>query len=571
LVASQPYERYAALPTPDLKSWTTNRNPSKQATAMSEGPDLTITRWVLASLPVLLLLLTIMKFRWSAPRAGGAAYLVAIGLSFFVFGGTSSTTVIASAKGLSLALFVLTILWTSVYMFNMAERLKGIDAIGRTMAKFANDGLSQALLIGWGFSSFIQGITGFGVPVAVAAPLLMMMGFSPARAAAIVLVGHGWAVTFGSMGSSYFSIQLVTNIPGEAIGPHMALLFAIPIIVSGFLVAHLQSGWSGVRKGSFLILITGSLMAISMWFMAYIGAPQIASSVPGIVAIGGVAIFTRTRLFGRKVSTLENGEHFTNSSQQHMADEGTPGFHLGFLPYYLLIFFSVISQLPSVKESVLNISWGLNYPKTVTGLGFVTDATQSYAAIRLFNHPAPLILFSLVITVILYKLAGKWRSGTVLTSLRLTYKQSLSTTIGVSTMVMMALIMADSGMTTMLAQGIAQASGPVFPLVSPFIGLMGSFMTGSNTNSNVMFGLLQVETARSLGIGPVTIASIQSIGASIGSSLAPTKVMVGAAIVGIAGRESEILRIITPYIFGLVLLVGIQAIVLVTLFPEWTR
>lgn len=214
------------------------------------GPALTPLNWLLASLPVLVLLVGIMRLRWSAPRAGAVSWLVAAALALWYFGGSAQSTAIASAKGLSLALFVLTILWTSVYMYNLVDRVGGIDAIARTMARVTEDRLGQALLIAWGFSSFIQGVTGFGVPVAVATPLLVMMGFTPARAAAMVLVGHGWAVTFGSMGSSYYTIQLVTGIPGDAIGPHMALLFAVVTVASGFLVAHLQGGLG--RRGEAL-------------------------------------------------------------------------------------------------------------------------------------------------------------------------------------------------------------------------------------------------------------------------------------------------------------------------------
>ena len=152
-----------------------------------------------------------------------------------------------------------------------------------------------------------------------------------------------------------------------------------------------------------------------------------------------------------------------------------------------------------------------------------------------------------------------------------TYNDCLATTVGVATMVMMAVVMADTGMTVLLARGIANVSGPVFPLVSPFIGLLGSFMSGSNTNSNVMFGLLQLETARALGIGPVTISSIQSIGASVGSPMSPAKVLVGAAVVGLAGQERDIFRIVIPYILALVLLAGVEALIIIQLLPNLSR
>jgi lactate permease len=128
-------------------------------------------------------------------------------------------------------------------------------------------------------------------------------------------------------------------------------------------------------------------------------------------------------------------------------------------------------------------------------------------------------------------------------------------------MVMMALIMNDTGMTSVLAIGIANATGPLFPIFSPYIGVLGCFMTGSNTNSNVMFGALQVETAKSLGISPLIIASIQSIGGSIGSSIAPAKVLVGAGAVGLGGREGDIMRKTLGYCLTIALLVGLVAYV----------
>src|SRR5690606_15610109 len=144
------------------------------------------------------------------------------------------------------------------------DKLKGIEAIGRTITRLVDDPLAQALLIGWAFSSFIQGVTGFGVPVAVAAPLLIMLGFPPARAAGMALVGHGWAVTFGSMGASYYTIRLVSGIDGRIIGPHMALLFGPTIALSGLLVAHIQGGMASVRRAVPLVVVISAVMTAAM-------------------------------------------------------------------------------------------------------------------------------------------------------------------------------------------------------------------------------------------------------------------------------------------------------------------
>ena len=126
-------------------------------------------------------------------------------------------------------------------------------------------------------------------------------------------------------------------------------------------------------------------------------------------------------------------------------------------------------------------------------------------------------------------------------------------------MVMMALIMNDSGMTNILAQGMAKATGVLFPIFAPFIGVLGAFLTGSNTNSNVMFGALQVETAKVLGISTVIMAAVQSVGGSVGCSIAPSKVLIGSATVGLDGRENEVMNRTIPYCIIISLLVGINA------------
>ena len=537
---------------------------------MDAGPHLTLASWLLSAAPIVLLTMAILWWKWSAPRAGAAAWLVALAIALWAFGGEAVTMAIASAKGLSLSLFVLTIIWASVYLFNVADRSGSIEAIGRSITRLARDPLTQALLVGWCFSGFIQGITGFGVPVAVATPLLMMMGFPLLRAAAIVLVGHGWAVTFGSLGSSYYTIQLVTSIHPSVLAPHMALLFAVPVVATGFVVAHLEGGMSAVRRSAPLVLVVGSAMAMAMWLLTATGAPQIASTVAGLAGVAGIGLLSRLPLLSGQPALTQPATGGAAPAPQQPSERGM-GFHLGFLPYYCLIVLSVASQIGPIQEATRGLAWGLDYPGFVTREGFQVLPADAYARIRLLNHPAPLLLASLLITVGVYMAAKRWRSGTGWTALRHTYSQSIASTIGIATMVMMALVMADTGATTLLAQGIAQASGAAFPLVSPYIGVLGAFMTGSNTNSNVMFGVLQVEAANTLGIGAVTIASVQSIGGSIGSTLAPAKVLVASTLTGLSGREGEILRLVIPYVLGLVLLAGLEAMVLSHLLTSWAR
>ena len=529
------------------------------------GPELNLTNSLLAFLPIAVLLVSVLALKWSAPKAGALAWLTVAVTALAFFGADTEILAIASTKGLSLSLFVLAIIWSAVLLYNVLDQLGGIGVIGATMTRLVGDPLAQALIVGWAFSGFMQGVAGFGVPVAVVAPLLVLMGFPPVKAAAIVLVGHAWSVTFGSLGSSYYTIQLVTGIEGDVIGPHMAAMFSLPIILTGFAVAHLQGGLASVRRGAPAILIIGGSIALGVWVMAYIGAAQIASLVPGLIGCGVGWTLSRTRLLGA-------GLHTTDQPQQSLHDSASTtrstalGFHMAFLPYYLLALFSVLSQLPAVKSATDGWHWGLDYPAMETSLGFIADAQQSYAKIRFLRHPAPLILLALAASYLVYMVTHKSKRDTILAASKATYAQSVSASVGIGTMVMMALVMTDTGMTALLGRAIAAGTETTFAIFSPFIGVLGTFMTGSNTNSNVMFGALQLETANALDIGSVTVASAQSIGGSLGSAIAPAKVLVGTAVVGLAGRESEVLRRTIPYCLGIVLLVGIEAWVLLHLF-----
>jgi lactate permease len=129
-------------------------------------------------------------------------------------------------------------------------------------------------------------------------------------------------------------------------------------------------------------------------------------------------------------------------------------------------------------------------------------------------------------------------------------------------LVLMALVMTDSGMARSIAEGVRAIAGQYFPLLSPFIGVLGAFMTGSNTNSNIMMGALQVETANALGLSPILIAAAQTVGGSLGSGISPDKSVIGSSVAGVQGQEGAITRRALPYGMIGVAMVGIQVLVL---------
>lgn len=141
--------------------------------------------------------------------------------------------------------------------------------------------------------------------------------------------------------------------------------------------------------------------------------------------------------------------------------------------------------------------------------------------------------------------------------LRRTVTQGIPTTLAVLFMVIMAMVMSYAGMTLLLAHGFIAVAGRAFPIVSPFIGLLGCFVTGSNTNANFLFGPLQRDVAILLRSSPAITAALQTTGASLGSMIAPAKVLVVCATAGLQGREGEVMRVALKYSLPMTLLMGL--------------
>jgi lactate permease len=497
-----------------------------------------------AALPIILLLGGLVVLNWPARRASIVAFAVAVGLSVALFGMTGHGLLVALGKGIALSLFVLLVIWSALLLFTVVDDLGAIKVIGAAMVNAAGRAPAQALMIGWGFSGFLQGIAGFGAPVASVVPLLKMARFDGERAVAGAMIGHSWAITFGSMGSSYLAILLVTRLPAEPVAVWTALLFALPIIATGLSVLHLLLGRSGVREGWHVAAAAGGVMAIAMVGIASIGAAPIASTVPALFGCGVIWLFSR-RPMG------QSGE-----------GGAIAGFHLAFLPYYVLIGLTIATQLGPLAPAARGISLGIDFPATTTNLGYQVAAEANYPRFRVLAHPATVIALAIVVMVAVYRALGRWPVGTLRRALRLTYRRSVPSSVAVTFMVMMALVMSDSGMTRTLADAIRTAAGPAFPVLSPFLGVLGAFMTGSNTSSNVTMGLLQLETALALGLPPVLIAGAQTVGGSIGAGVSPDKAVIGAAVAGTTGREAAIARRALPYALLTTGIVGCEVLAL---------
>ncbi|MCY3715986.1 MAG: L-lactate permease [Chloroflexi bacterium] len=494
--------------------------------------ELTPLTWLLALLPVLVLLLLMVGMGWGGSRAGLAGFFTALLLALTVFGGDALLAAVAIGKSVFLAADVLYIVWMALFFYNVTNEAGTVAMLGHSLPRLTPDRAAQSLLISWVFVSLLQGVGGFGVPVAVVAPLLVGLGYSATQAVIMASLGHGWAVTFGSLGTSFVALTAVTGLPGEALAHDSALVLGLACLISGALVAYVSAGWAGLLRSLPMLLLVGAGMGLTQWFVATRGLWTLGSTSGALAgAVVGVAYVLSP--LGRAKAKAAPAEHAPSRS-----------LVLALAAYIILLAlaFSVnlIAPLGDLLDTVM---LQLHFPAVATTHGWEVPA-ESGRGISLFGHAGAILFYAGLVAFLLYKRANYFeRDDAWQVIWRKVSKSALKSTVSILALVAMAALMTHTGMTQIIARGISETvSAQVYPLFAPFIGALGAFMTGSNTNSNVVFGALQQETALLLGLTVPIVLAGQTAGASLGSVLAPAKIIVGCSTVGLGGEEGPVIR-----------------------------
>jgi lactate permease len=512
------------------------------------GPPLTFTNWLLAAAPIGAVLVLMVVFRWGGAKAGPAGWLTALIIGLLVYKGSPELIAYSQLEAVLLSLYVLYIIWMALVLFRIVERAGAVQVIGKGIIRLTGDRLLQLLILAWVFSAFLQGVAGFGVPVAVVAPLLIGLNFDPVLAVAAVAIGHSWSVTFGDIASSFNALIAATGLSGWELAPWSATLLGVACIACGVAVAHAFARWRGVKHGLMALMLIGGVMALTQYLLATNGLWNLAGFVAGMAGLAVSVVVTRLPLYRQQ----------TASKDQPLGDAPDMSLWVAIAPYLILIVVVAAAELWTPLHTALNqVKVQVHFPRVSTALGWVTPE-RTGKNISLFGHAGALLAYTSIAAFIVYLLAGHLTVRDVPVVLKRTVRSAVPSSLGIVSMVGMAMIMARCGMTQILAQGLSETVGSVFPFISPFIGLLGAFMTGSNTNSNVIFAQLQQMTAQLVGVSVLIILAAQTTGGSLGSMLAPAKVIVGCSTSGLEGQEGRVMRI--TLVYGLLIAVVIGAI-----------
>lgn len=448
------------------------------------------------------------------------------------------------------------IIITAVFFYNLTVEAGQFEVIKSSIATLSSDRRLQALLIAFSFSAFMEGAAGQGAPVAIAAAMLIGLGFPAVPAAVICLVANVPPVPFGPVGTPTITMGKVTGMSDAVLAHGLAInmsLFAIIIPIAMLLVL---CGWKATKEVLPAALVTGISFAIPFFLLAKYNGPMLPSVVGSVVSILCTAIFI-------KFWSPKTVWRFPNDPEINKATEKTyTGGQIfkAWSPFLVLMVFMGIWGTPAFKTWVANdLQWFVNIPKWPGLHGFVMQAAPIvtkpavYAASYkwdFFGYAGTAMLISAVITMFILRISP----STAVRVFGRTMKQLGYSLVTVMSVLGLAWLANYSGMSFTL--GLAFAStGVIFPFFSPVLGWLGVFLTGSVTSSGALFGMLQKVTATQLGMNPVLTVTANLLGGSMGKLISPQSIAIACAATGLIGKENEIFRKTAKYSVYLLLIV----------------
>ena len=512
---------------------------------------------IFAAMPALFLLWALTIKRMKGYLAGLGTLAVAFLVATLVYGMPLTTAASATVLGFANGLFPIGyIILTSLLLYNLIVASGQFEVIKESISYISSDRRMQALLIAFAFSAFLEGAAGQGAPVAIAAAILIGLGFPPMMAAVVCLVANVPPVPFGPVGVPTITMANVTGIDEMTLTRAVAANCAFISIIIPFAAIWVMSGLKKTLAVLPAILVTGVSYGVVSYIIAANLGPTLPSVITPLVTMGSIVVFLKVwqpsevwnfsgggaLLDGATIpeSTPSSGNKYTGS-QIFKAWSG----------FLLVTVMMTIWGQPVFKKWLAGTGWFVNIPSWpgLDGLvhraaPFVGSNPVYGASFKwdLFGYAGTAMLLATLITVIILKISPK-KTGEVFVS---TVKQLKFSIITVVSVIGLAYLCNYSGISYTLGLAFSE-TGKLFPAFSPFLGWLGVFMTGSVTSSSALFGKLQQVTAETLGLNPVLTITGNIVGGIMGKLISPQSIAIACAATGLVGRETDIFRAVLKY------------------------
>jgi lactate permease len=489
-----------------------------------------------ALVPIVWLMVSLGVLKMPAHTASLLSLGLTAVLALWTFKMPLAWVATGTLEGVALGLWpIVLVIVAAIFTYNMALHTKSMDTIKTMLAGITTDRRIQVLILAWGFGGFLEAVAGYGTAVAIPASILAALGCEPLFAALICLTANTVPTAFGAIGIPVLTLAQLTNLDVNILSYQIGLQLALFIVIIPLLLVVITTrSLKGVKGVVGISLASGAAFAIPELLCArFLGAelPALAGSVCSMA----VTILIAKMFYKEDQTKAPDAPAIT-------VKEGV----LAWLPYILVLVF-IVGTSPVVAP-VYNLLAAIKTSVTIYQGKGATPFVFKWIA-----TPGTLI----IIATLIGGLIQGAKIGEIVTVFFQTVKKLSKSALTVLCIVAMSKVMAYSGMISAIAVVLVKATGPFFSLISPLIGALGTFVTGSDTSANVLFGKLQVEVASQIGVDPYWLAAANTAGATGGKMISPQSIAVATAATGLVGSEGKLLNQTLKYCVVYVAILGV--------------
>jgi lactate permease len=529
---------------------------------------------LIALLPVFSVFLFLVILKWPASRAMPVSLIVTALTAMFIWGTKANVIAGAALNGVGTALDVMFIVFGAVLLLNTVKESGAISTIRQGFINISPDRRVQAIIIAWLFGAFIEGAAGFGTPAAIAAPLLVAIGFPAMAAVLVALIIQSTPVSFGAIGTpllvgvngglvdqpavlsaigsmeySEYLLQIVANVGMF----HAIVGFLIPLIMVGMLTRFFgktRSFKEGLKIWKFA-LFAGISFTLPYYLIAVFLGPEFPSLLGALVGLLIVVPSAKAGLFMPKQDETFDFEERSkweadwfgklNHEQPKVLEGGKKiSLVMAWVPYVLVAALLVITRIVAEVKALITHPNVTILIEDLFGSGIAIKSTPLYL-------PGAIFVLVSLITYFLHGMNAKDYAKA--------WSDSFKTVVSAGAALIFAVPMIKiflntqteelASMPLVLAEGVSTLAGSLWPVFAPTIGALGAFIAGSNTFSNMMFSLFQFGAAENIGLtagGAGLVVALQAVGGAAGNMICVHNVVAASATVGLVGQEGSLIR-----------------------------
>jgi len=490
---------------------------------------------LIAAIPIFFMFWALAIKRMKGHFAGLWTVLTAILLAAFVYGMPVDLAIVSAIQGAIYGIFPIGwIVITAVFLYNITVKTGQFEIIKDSIASITDDRRLQVLLIGFSFGAFLEGAAGFGAPVAIAGGMLVGLGFNPLYAAGLCLIANTAPVAFGAIGIPIIVGGQVTGIDDFAIAQMVGRQLPFLSFFVPFWLIIIMSGFKGLKEVWPAALVSGGSFAIAQWWSSNYLGPLLPDIISSLVSIIALVIFLRFWKPKKAWRFKDEPEQTYNVGKLHFKE-----VLRAWSPFIILTLFVGDWGMNSVKAILNKVTVAFEVPLLHEAVisGTTGNPNAAIYTLNSISAAGTAILLAAIVTMIILRVSigdGLKIFGDVIKTLKFTL-------VTIAAVLGFAYVGNNSGMTTSLGLAFAQAGG-LFPLVSPLVGWIGVFVTGSDTSANALFGKLQTTAFEQIGVDPVLGISANSSGGVTGKMISPQSIAVATAATGLVGKEADLFR-----------------------------